>query len=587
MEELIAAQAAAPEAEQTKWTGKAYSTLPVGDNTVVIRNGCVVVPKGARELQSRLLSMAHDHDAHYGGAARTYHALRVQARVWWEDMEASVRKHVGSCFRCTFAKPHSHKKSKVGTLNPTMPLEPDHTWFIDLKGPMPHASGHLMSCVDGFTRHTRLRYLRTATAAEVIEELEEIFGLMGTQPAVIRTDGGPAFAAHEFAAWCDKMGILHEVGSPHHSQAQGLVETRFRSLAAAIMATMGHKAPYDWANSSFMNKLERVINSTYCESLRGSPYWARFGVHPRTPLAANVDTITDTFLETQLDSRALTADDFNNILCEHHDRMQRVHERVRLSVCVAQAVTKQQWDQTHDLSSFKRGQEVLVLRPAPNRLLPHFVGPYTITELSSDGNFVALTHFLDPEYNMPNVHVSRLLPFNGQRATKAELVDFQLEPGSYVVTKVLEHRQLEDRTYEFHLQWHGTSITSWTPAHTVARVNIVNEYCTAHGLPQPDATTTRRDTERRRVPKPATESSAAATAAPVRHTHTRKAPRRPRRPLGKGGVRQGAASPAITAGTQIPPAGTGPPARTHTPSQRKQLARNTVGKRPTRSSVSK
>jgi hypothetical protein len=97
-------------------------------------------------------------------------------------------------------------------------------------------------------------------------------------------------------------------------------------------------------------------------------------------------------------------------------------------------------------------------------MLPHFTGPYRIDSMSDDGNFASVTHFLDKDTVLPPVHVSRLLHFDGSRTSRADLVDYQLEPGSYVVDGVIEHRQLADGSHEFHIRWQGTPITTWLPS---------------------------------------------------------------------------------------------------------------------------
>jgi hypothetical protein len=282
-------------------------------------------------------------------------------------------------------------------------------------------------------------------------------------------------------------------------------------LAAAIIATMGHRAPYDWANSKFMNKLELVINSTYCESIRGSPHWAMFGREPNTRLTALTNWTGDAYYTSALGSAVVTSTDVNNIIAEHHERMQNVQHRVLLSTAVAQALTAEAWDQTHTHADFKPGQQVLLLRTAPNRLLPHFTGPYTVKRVAKDGNFVSLTHFLDPASNLASVHVSRLLPFDGSRASITELVDFQLEPGSYVIASVIEHRQHDDGTYEFHVKWHGTPVTSWLPASAVPKNVVVQSYCDAHKLVMPGP---RAPARRVRVTGTTTSRPTAAAAQP-------------------------------------------------------------------------
>ena len=84
------------------------------------------------------------------------------------------------------------------------------------------------------------------------------------------------------------------------------METRFRGIAASIIAVLGHKAPHLWMSGPLLARLERLINGTYCESIHGSPYWAMFGREPRTRLAAMVDWSSTTFGEVALGLPSVT-----------------------------------------------------------------------------------------------------------------------------------------------------------------------------------------------------------------------------------------------------------------------------------------
>jgi hypothetical protein len=64
-------------------------------------------------------------------------------------------------------------------------------------------------------------------------------------------------------------------------------------------------------------------------------------------------------------------------------------------------------------------------------------------------------------------------------------VAVQLEPGSFVGDGVLEYRQLADGSFEFHLRWRGTPITTWLSSREVRKVKVVVDYCVATGLPLP------------------------------------------------------------------------------------------------------
>jgi len=131
------------------------------------------------------------------------------------------------------------------------------------------------------------------------------------------------------------------------------------------------------------------------------------------------------------------------------------------------------------------GQHVLVHSTAPNRMLPHFRGPYVVATVTADSNFVTATHYLDTTTVHGPFHVSRLLHFDATRVSAADVAEFQLEPGSFVVDGVIEHRQVADGSYEFHIRWRGNPMTSWEASRDLKQVVVVKDYCRGVGLPAP------------------------------------------------------------------------------------------------------
>lgn len=481
---IAEAQMYAPEEETMEWEGPDYQAVVLGERRLVLFKSRAIVPRGAKDLKVVLMSQAHDALYHYGAAALTLQTLQRSAHVWWEGMAADVMNFVKSCARCQLATDHG--LSKVGTLTPTVAPTVHHTWYMDFKGPMPGKSGYILGVVEAFTRMTRLRFMPTNTAEELIEELEEVATIYGTYPVVIRSDNGPPFNSEAFKRWCGARGIMHVPGIPYHSQGQGKVETRFRGVANALMATLGARASYEWCDPPHLARLEMIMNSMYCEPLGGSPFWAMYGRDPRTALSASADWTSATFGSDVLDAPKLTYDDLMNIIAESHGRIRASQGLALLGSSVAQAVTKGAYDAKSKPSTFVVGQDVAVYRAAPNRLEPHFVGPYRVVELDKTRNFATLVHFLGGPRVGP-IHVSRLIHFDASRASKAELTDAQLGVGQRVVTEVLGHRIAGDGSTEVHLAWYGTPITTWEPLCNQKLVTMVQKYCADNGIAMPAA----------------------------------------------------------------------------------------------------
>ena len=480
---IVTAQEGVSVSERESWVGPNYSETSLGGRRLVLYDNRLVVPTGASDLKSTLMRMAHDDMAHYSGAERTVQQLKRQARVHWVGMSEDVTKYVASCFKCALGKAASHHKADRGELEPTISPHVHHTWYVDLKGPFPGGSGYLLAAVESITRFTKLRYVPVNTAKEVIEELLEVIDSFGTCPVVIRSDSGQPFDSSDYKRFCDEHGIVAVRGVPYHSAGQGMVESRFRGIAGSIMATLGARAPTTWYQGRVIANLESVINSTYVSSIGGSPSFALYGREPRTPLAALTDWTNTNFGRDVVGVSALTHNDYCEILAQHHSVMQNVQGLASLASSVAQAVTKRDWDASHEKSTFVVGDHILVLRVAPNRMASHFTGPYTV--LTTSNSFVTAAHYLEPGVVHGPFHVSRVVPFDMSRATPAEIAQHQTEEGFAVVERVEDNRLLADGSREFLIKWLGVPITSWLASNDVRKILKVIEYCRTLGLPAP------------------------------------------------------------------------------------------------------
>ena len=78
-----------------------------------------------------------------------------------------------------------------------------------------------------------------------------------------------------------------------------------------------------------------------------------------------------------------------------------------------------------------------------------------------------------------------MLRFDFGRATAAEIAEFELTEGSDLVREVTAHRQLDDGTYEYLVNWASDPTPSWLGGFALRRVLKVIDYCKHHDLPTP------------------------------------------------------------------------------------------------------
>ena len=483
---ILAQEEASPE-EKRSWTSPHHTKVSLAGHTLTLFKGMILVPRDATDIKNILMQLAHDGSAHYQGAARTLYHLQRQARVTWAGVDEAVQAFVKSCYRCAFAKQGDAAAGKQGTLNPTLAPCYGHTVYTDLSGPKPHETGYLLAAVEALSRRVALRYLPSATAAEVTEELEEIFNNWGTRPVIIRSDGGPPFDSAEYKRWCSEQHVQPVIGLAHHPQSQALVETRFRGIASSILATLGCKAPREWYKGKTLSRLEGIINSTYCEPLNASPYFVATGMEPRTTLSASLDYTSDNFGEQAIGIASVTANDIEEIIALHHSRINAAQGRALIASSLAQAITKSRWDNAHTKPTFSAGDTVLLHRAAPTKLLPHFVGPFIVTRVERGGNIVYGKGYIDGATEMGPVHAIRLIHFDASRCTPTDAAEFQLESGSFIVEDVLDHRRMANGSRQFKVSWRGNPIQSWLAERECRTLIKVVQYCIDKGLPAPMA----------------------------------------------------------------------------------------------------
>ena len=153
-----------------------------------------------------------------------------------------------------------------------------------------------------------------------------------------------------------------------------------------------------------------------------------------------------------------------------------------MATCLAQAQTKFQYDGSHTHPTFAVGSAVIVQFVAPNKMLPHFRGPYVVTGVSKDKNFISVKGWIDEEVRLGPYHVSRVIPFDASRATAAEAAEFLAPEGLFIVADVKEHRVNPDGSRSYHVSWRGTPLTTWLPEQELGSNKIVQEYRERNGL---------------------------------------------------------------------------------------------------------
>ena len=349
---------------------------------------CVPLP-----FRNKCLNMAHGKFGHQG---RNKMMDLLCPYFYWPTMSRDCRQTITSCDAC-----QKHDRSKPRQ-NPMQEREqatvPFENLSIDLVGPFPTAVGgfkYLLTAVDLATRWPEAIPLRTTTAKIITHSLVSIFTRCGF-PLRITTDNGPQFKGKFFKKWVTGLGIKHVVSSPYHPQGNGVVERLHRTLNQMISKLTEKKG--NWASTIPMALF--FIRSTPCSAMGMSPFLARQGWEPTTPL--------------ELLYRAWDGSDEGNVdLREWVDlNLERIEKyRDSAAATASETVRKRKtvWDKKAKQRTFEVGDLVLARKPgATTKLEESWEGPFTFIKVNSP-----LSYGIDFGHRKsPSVHIQQLKKYH-------------------------------------------------------------------------------------------------------------------------------------------------------------------------------
>ena len=361
------------------------------------------------KFRRKCLNMAHGRFGHQG---RNKMIELLRPYFYWPSMSRDCMLHIRECETCQKQDKATPKPSPMQIREASsVPFE---NISIDLVGPFPTAVGgfkYLLTAVDLATRWPEAIPLRTTTAKVITKSLMSIFSQCGF-PARITTDNGPQFKGEFFKKWTKHQGIQHVFSSPYHPQGNGVGERLHRTLNAMIAKMTDKKG--NWASTIPMALY--FLRSTPCSATGTSPFMARQGWEPATPL--------------HLLYRTWDGQDEGNIdLVEWVDlnveRVETLREKATATAAKTLSARKDKWDKRAKARSFQVGDQVLVRKPGMcAKLEDTWDGPFTITKVNSP-----LSYAVDFGYRKsPSIHAQLLKQFQPQEERRVARVTSVLEP---------------------------------------------------------------------------------------------------------------------------------------------------------------
>ncbi|CAF0971369.1 unnamed protein product [Didymodactylos carnosus] len=152
---------------------------------------------------------------------------------------------------------------------------------MDFTGPLPRSingNRYVISLTDYLSKYVISKAVpddSTKTAAEFLVDISLEFG----PPHQLQTDRGIHFTAAIFEAVAKRLGCVHTVSTPYHSQSQGVIE-RFNATFKQQLAKYTNEHYDDW------DDYLRTTVSSYNSSVHQVTQFTPFQIfHKRKPVS--------------------------------------------------------------------------------------------------------------------------------------------------------------------------------------------------------------------------------------------------------------------------------------------------------------
>ncbi|GFW94749.1 transposon Tf2-6 polyprotein [Trichonephila clavipes] len=228
-----------------------------------------------RDMQTELIKLAHEN-GHFS-SAKTEEIVKREFFI--PNLSKQVQNVIINCVSCILANKKCGKKE--GFLNP-IPKEdvPLSTYHVDFIGPLPSTNKryqHILTIIDAFTKFTWLYPVKSTTLEDALDKLklqQKTFG----NPKRIITDRGSPFNSKGFDDYCTEEKIQNLQITTGVPRGNGQVERIHRTLIP-VLTKLSIDDPTKWYK--FVDRLQRILNSTSNRSTKWSPFELLTGVTMR------------------------------------------------------------------------------------------------------------------------------------------------------------------------------------------------------------------------------------------------------------------------------------------------------------------
>jgi hypothetical protein len=377
---------------------------------------------------------------------------RLQDSYYWKNMDQDVKCIVGCCMTC-------QRHERVPAVNhPALAIEVTgiHDRIsVDLILGLPQTDeGYLgiITICESLSKRVEAYPIKSKAMGEISRHVWNYICRYGP-PKECLSDQGNEWCNSMFKNMLSSLGVEHKVTSAYFARTNGQVERNNRTLMQSLRKhTEEHPTQWDkWLDFVVMAYNSRVHSST-----NFTPHELCFGRKMNGFEAWNSKPETDEVAA------------MNQRVVEIRNLVENQHEMAKINIKKSQENQKKNQDSNNRVETefLLPGTSVFVKTEGIlSKLTPRYRGPYTVTEVTSKGNYI-LVNALGERLDMS-------IP-----RSKLKIVDSEYDAENYEnseVEKILDFKK-ERNQFIYLVKWKNSDDQDWLSVNRFNTLEIINEF---------------------------------------------------------------------------------------------------------------
>jgi hypothetical protein len=352
----------------------------------------------------------------------------------------------------------------------TAKLPWDHLQFDLITGSLEEVDGYkaVLVVVDVFTGFVVLKPLKSRDKEELVETLWKIFTVFGI-PKLIQSDNEPSFISELSRLFLDKLRVNMLTITPYNHQALGVAEAHVKLVSKMLKQRLG------LIGGRWLQQLDTVnfqLNTRILNQKGAcSPFQLMFNRNPNCFPG----------LQELVDRKFAEVDDEAELM------KWMSHQNLILSELFPAVAEKEKIMKDREAEAFKQKKGVLMLDPGAlavgthvmlwdeiraSKNEPPYVGPYSITHVQANGNYllkdVATNHMYHREVKLDRLKVCQVASMD---------VNNEEENSGFPLDFIMAHR-VKNGKHQYKVRFAGWNPTSdeWLYAENVEQAAIRKFY---------------------------------------------------------------------------------------------------------------